>query len=253
MSTSKPLRRGFFYVATGKSFYREAVNSAKSLKRHHPDIPIAIYTDQEVTAEELFSFRLGEPPFEYGFGEKIMALQKTPFDRTVFIDTDTFIANPIDDLFVLLDRVDIAVSHDPSREWMHRKEVDIPECFSEPNTGVIAFNSTASVMDLLSNWETLYSLQENQHRYPHDQPTFRRALYFSKVTFSILPPEYNARLIYPIMVARKVKIIHARCDNLNRLHKVLNQESKPRVFTWSISDLLKLIVNFVRLRFGRGW
>ena len=253
MEDFQPLAQGFLYVATGKKFYDEAVKSARSLRSFHPDILIAVYTDQEIDSEDPFSFRLGEPPYEYGFGEKIVALQKSPFVKTVFIDTDTFIVDRVDDLFDLLERVEIGFSHDPSREWMNHNESDIPECFSEPNTGVIAFRKTTKILNLFSVWERLYKMPENQLLYPHDQPTFRRAVYFSEVHFCVLPPEYNARMIYPIMVARKVKIIHARCANLDRLGKIINRESKPRIFTWSISHLPKIILNFIRLRYGRGW
>jgi hypothetical protein len=103
----------------------------------------------------------------------------------------------------------------------------------------------------------LHDLAENRSRYPHDQPTFRRALFESCLRFSILPPEYNARLIYPTMLSQEVKIIHARSDNLPAMAKYLNRklhgEVVPRVYTWSFHQLLWTLLAFFHLRKGPGW
>lgn len=121
----------------------------------------------------------------------------------------------------------------------------------------MAYDLNARVQPFLKEWLHLHDLAENRSRYPHDQPTFRRALFESCLRFSILPPEYNARLIYPTMLSQEVKIIHARSDNLPAMAKYLNRklhgEVVPRVYTWSFHQLLWTLLAFFHLRKGPGW
>ena len=49
------------------------------------------------------------------FHVKIAGLRKTPFERTVFIDTDTLICGDLRGTFALLDRFDLVVTHNAWR------------------------------------------------------------------------------------------------------------------------------------------
>jgi hypothetical protein len=222
-----------------------------------PDVKIAIYTDRASVEANLFDIKLGKAPFRYDFGEKIEAFLQTPFERTLFVDTDTYFCAACWDVFEMLEKFDLLVAHDPSRGFFLMREKDIPAAFPELNTGVLAFNLNDRVRPLFKRWLFLHDLEENRSRYPHDQPTFRRALFESSLRFSILPPEYNARLIYPAMLAQEVKIIHARCQNLppiaKYLRRMLSRTGEPRIYTWSIRQLIWTIAAFFRLRIGRGW
>jgi len=252
MQKSAP-SRGFLYVATGRQFFEEAVRAARQLKTVSPEASIAIYTDQAVSAEDPFDHVLGREPYVYGFASKIKGLSETPFDRTVFMDTDTFVCYPVDDLFDLLDRFPLAVAQDPTREMPWVQEADIPACFAEPNTGVIAYEKGEKFTALLNLWEQINNSAAYQQLYSHDQPAFRRALYESGMPFATLSPEYNARMIYPIMLAQKVKIIHARCANIHKLPGILNNGSMPRIYAWSMKEILRAVWAFPFLRIGRGW
>lgn len=252
MQNSAP-SRGFLYVATGRQFYEEAVRAARQLKVVSPEAAIAIYTDQAVPAEGPFDQVLGREPYVYGFASKIKGLSETPFERTIFMDTDTFVCSPVDDLFDLLDRFPLAVAQDPTREMPWVQEADIPACFAEPNTGVIAYRREKQFTDLLKLWQQINDSDAYQQLYSHDQPAFRRALYECGMPFVTLAPEYNARMIYPIMLAQKVKIIHARCANIHKLPGILNNGSMPRIYSWSIKEILRAVCALPLLRIGRGW
>jgi hypothetical protein len=41
------MTRGILYVATGKRYIEEAIQSIRSVRRHMPDISIAVYTDSD--------------------------------------------------------------------------------------------------------------------------------------------------------------------------------------------------------------
>jgi len=47
--------------------------------------------------------------------DKILPLLDSPFNRTVFLDTDTQVCSEFFELFDLLDRFDLAVAHAPWR------------------------------------------------------------------------------------------------------------------------------------------
>lgn len=245
------MKNGVLYVANGEKYYREALNSAKSAKLHNPDLPLAIHTDVEDPDMSVFALRCGAAPFRYDFGAKIDALLEMPFERTLFIDSDTYICGDLRELFGLLDDFDLLVSREPTREWCGHPESGIPDCFSELNTGVLGFVKSEATSEFLQRWKDAYD-DPAAGIYPHDQPTFRKVLYRSRLRFYMLSPEYNARLVYPTMLGGEVKIVHARCDNLNRLAKTLNRARAPRVFTWSIRELFNCVVGFLFLRIGRG-
>ena len=209
---SKTESRGLLYIATGEKFVDEAVASALTFREHMPAVPIALFTDLPRRAGDGFDHvGVVENP-RYGFIDKIAPLKESPFDRTVFLDTDTVAVAPVDDLFELLDRFDIAAAHAPLRERYHLPEA-CPSSFPELNTGVIAYRKSAAFDRLVDEWLRLYhQLIEPGKRLPPNQPSFREALYASDLRLNVLTPEYNLRTCFSFLVGGKahVKIVHAR-------------------------------------------
>jgi hypothetical protein len=244
---------GVLYVAIGLKYLEEAFVSLRSLRRYHPSIETAVVSDLPDKAAEFFDICISLPDLPGGFGTKVFALDHSPFERTVFLDTDTFVCGDISDLFVLLEKYDLAVAPDPARAVPYILVEGVPHAFPEPNTGVIAFNKSELVLGLFSLWKKYYSAQKYKVSGWHDQPTFRRALYESAVSAVFLTPEYNARFIYPLFVAQEVKILHGRSDNLSAIAKTMNSRRWPRIYTSSILDILRLLAAFPVLRWKRGW
>ncbi|MDD5198734.1 MAG: hypothetical protein PHC88_02945 [Terrimicrobiaceae bacterium] len=227
--TASQSSRGFLYVATGARHTAEMIESAESLKRHMPDAPIVVYTDQGGLSASLFAdVRPLENP-RHSFMDKIVPMRETPFERTVFLDTDTRVCAPIDDLFDLLDRVEIAVAHAPYR---HDRPFVAPASFCELNTGVIAYRKTASIDSLLSRWQRIYEEEVRKTgRLDSDQPAFREALWRSTVSMFVLTPEYNLRTVMPAAVGRcTVRIIHGRGPDMAELERWVNASRRIRLF-----------------------
>jgi len=44
--------------------------------------------------------------------DKINTIRNTPFSRTLFLDSDTYVFSSLDGVFKLLERVDIALAHE---------------------------------------------------------------------------------------------------------------------------------------------
>src|SRR5262245_8759959 len=91
-------RCGVLYIATGSRYLAEAEHSVRSVKRMSPDVPVAIISDH-LPSCDLFDVRQELPNPEYSFIDKIAALTRTPFERTLFLDTDTFAIAPLDEIF----------------------------------------------------------------------------------------------------------------------------------------------------------
>lgn len=226
--------RGVVYVATGKKFVDEALISIASVKTHMPDIPVTLFTDLEeyITSrpDGVESVRL-LPEVTRSCRDKINPLSNSPYEKTLFLDTDTYLCEPVYDIFEMLNRFDIALAQAPDRYQYHLSEV--PDCFTELNSGVIAFRKSSQVMDLFNQWENtflrLLELDSDSHR---DQHSLRYSLFHSKVQFFVLPPEYNFRTICPGFAGKhcSVKIIHGRHARIDRVASRLNHAKEARVF-----------------------
>jgi len=95
---NKNFVNGFLYIVFGDSFTKEAILSIKSLKRYNNE-PIAIFTDHEEFLEEIkndidFIYKI-EPHHKR---TKVDFIKKTPFQKTIYLDSDTIIASNISDI-----------------------------------------------------------------------------------------------------------------------------------------------------------
>jgi hypothetical protein len=154
--------RGFIYVA-GRSprFLCEAINSAETLKALHPTIPVALFTDMK----PLFGQRVKpfdkvlplEPgnvgvPNEWAQGllVKVRGMARSPFKRTLFLDTDTRILGDLSPVFDLLSEYAIAAVPCTPETSMSCKVYG--PMF---NSGVIAYRDEKKIRTLFRKWEDL--------------------------------------------------------------------------------------------------
>ena len=215
-------------MATGQRFVDEAAASCRSLRVHMPDIPVILWSN--VSRDNVPSIfcdvrRIDQPTFS--FADKIKPLALTPFERTVFLDTDTHICASLSDVFDLLDHVDVAAAHAPMRATFHQPH--IPDAFPELNSGVLAWRKCIGTDNLLAEWERLYAEHVASTGQTDDQPALRRALFASGIRLGILPPEYNFRTVMPAFAGRgKVRIIHGRHSDMAAVERRLNMHQGCR-------------------------
>lgn len=226
--------RGVVYIATGQKFVDEALISARSVRQRMGDIAIALFTDLPHLASnppEPVNMVFLMDNVRKSCLDKMYPLLDTPFEKTLFLDTDTYVCDRLDEVFDVLDHYDIAIAHPPYR--VQYKIDGIPECFPEPNTGVIAFRKSPEALEVIRRWPVEYEKQRaSEHKPHHDQHSFRAALYGAQARFIVLPHEYNFRNIGPNFAGKecKVKIIHGRHASFERLERRLNKNLNYRVF-----------------------
>ena len=235
------MSRGVLYVATGKQYVEETLISAKIFKSVL-DIPIALATDRDVGDEAIDHVISIDDP-EYGFGDQIYAMQKTPFDRTLYLDSDIYVHESPSEVFDVLDEFEIGAVQVP--HWQPREEYpleSVPESFPEYNSGVLVYKNTKPVQELLNSWKTKHRRDINKG-YNRNQRSFREALYSSDVRIATLTPEYNCRYQFPERASRTVKIFHGRLldidtdtggmhqlMNIEDVAEKINKKTGPRVF-----------------------
>lgn len=205
---------GLLYLAVGDPrSIKEADLSLRSLRRFHKDIEAAVITDQRVTGS--WTHIIDPPKYTQatlGSGQTVLeSWQKSPFQKTLFLGTDTYIMAPVDDLFALLRRFTVAYTHgrvrrsdrgggsgvsDPHGQAEKRRRVtaldrvlshDVPGAFCGPRPGLMLFSRTDAWEEVIG--ETL--AKTNDDTSPAVWPLLTEALWRKQPGIYILPPEYG--------------------------------------------------------------
>lgn len=224
---------GVLYIGIGERHFAEACRSARSLRQHMPDVTIALFTDQ-TDVPNLFDQVLPATASALPFRDKIIYLSQSPFEHTVFIDTDTLICAPLDDLFTLLDQFDIAVAFD--YKHMNLTMHGVPQSFPEPNSGVLTYRNSDKMRAFFDAWlHTFDALcAKSPYEIVGDQTALRKTLYESDVRLMILPQQYHARYLDLGILVGPAHIVHGRpVDQFYEIEQVaaaFNHTTAPRVF-----------------------
>ena len=190
---------GFVYIFHGEKFRNEALLSVESLKNVHPDAHVTAFCD-EFIEHALFDNVVKIKPSS--IRSKVMNLHSSPYDKTLFLDTDTIFFRSVSDIFEMLDRYDFCLAHDLARKRQKYSKImpeykAIPYAFAELNTGVIGYRKSGKVSECFDLWQHYYQKYYRKllRSVPYDQPSFRIALWESRASLYVLPPEYNIRSI----------------------------------------------------------
>lgn len=235
------MKNGAIYIITQDPRYVELLlTAAASLKRAMPELPITVFSQFPIESP-LFDRIEPVEPSQDGFYDKARLIAKSPLERTLVIDADTYVLEPVPELFSLLDHFDCAATHEEyvSTDWHHRyPRTDIPKSFPEFNTGILMLKRSDRVAAMLEEWSRLYAefLREKPSQAINDQPFFRVAAYYSDLRVATLPREYNCKFRGQGYLNGTVKILHGHVrfeldqDLVSQAAAVLNASSKPRVY-----------------------
>lgn len=227
--------QGVLYIATGRKYVLAAIRSAKTVQAHNPGLAIHLFTD----AQNYGDFRFADSPYPFSTIEpienphrrsKVDYMPRTPFDRTLFLDTDTAVVADIRDMFRVMERFDIALAHAIQRNTamsLAPWKIELPRAFPQFNSGVILFRKTPEVLQFMQDWGKLFKEESPRH----DQPILRELLWLSDLRIATLPPEYNVRhLKYHVLWSKseaQTKIFH-----LKQFHRGW--------LAWIFRDLIRL-------------
>jgi hypothetical protein len=94
------------------------------------------------------------------------------------------------EIFELLDRFDLAMTHDQNRnspQALREYRCSLPNSFPQLNAGVVGFRRSPAVLAFMQRWRA----DTEAHGVGKDQPSLREALWQSDLKLAVLPPEYN--------------------------------------------------------------
>ncbi len=227
---------GIVYSCSGESHAAEALRSARSSIRHNA-VPHVLFASVELAPEPGLQIARFEPsPNPYV--DKIANMRRSPFQRTIYLDTDTFVVDEIVHVLALLDRYDIVAAHAPGYRGL--ADPQVPLAFYELNTGVLAWRASERIEAFMRSWQETYSGWLREEPFPGagtpglaaDQPAFRRCAWQHDVSLGVLAPEYNLRLGEPATVVDRVRVIHGRPRrrSFEQLASELNATQGPRAW-----------------------
>lgn len=157
------MNKGIIYVVVGDIKYlKECIFSATSLKKHCPDIPITLFTDNLKVKASCFDEVKTIVNDINAMKIKVKYLYESPYEYTLFLDSDTQVRKPIYEMFDLLVDCDIALANRPKidRSYMPAKLIS----YTEPdayNTGVILYKKSEPNKNFFSKWLEVVMLQDN--------------------------------------------------------------------------------------------
>ncbi len=245
------MKKGYIYTAFGEKYLKESVDSALSLKKCNPSYPIALITNDPNFNHSVFDEIIVEKlPFDrnaekIGFRSKIYFLSKSPYDYTLFVDTDTYHCDNSDELFELLDFFDILISHGYNESSFATLDNYKLSGYRTYNTGVIGFRNNPAVKTFLKKWLSCFTIKIKE--YWSDQPAFMEALLLSDLKTYSLQTIYNFRFSqFKTISNGYVKIIHGRSNDFPAIASKLNQSSNHRCWdpvawkcrSWNDKNLL---------------
>lgn len=224
--------KGFLYIATGERFIEEAKFSAQVTK-HHMDLPVTVISDRDVDSPYIDNVIIDESP-DRSFFDKPRNLLKSPYEKTIYMDGDAFLLQPVPELFDLLDDVDLATAIDPNEyELRYLNNIDfgdIPESVPLFQTGVIAYKSK-ECREFIKNWIKIHQNSSINR----DQTSFRMAICGENINHMTLSNLYNCLVEWPMQVTGDVKIAHGRLDqttiqDIEDISTRMNMTDRPRLF-----------------------
>lgn len=208
---------GVLLVATGRRHLQEACIAVPRIRSNLAGRPLWLVCDRpDLVPEGLFDAIGLHPDPRGSYRDKILPLLRLPFRRTLFLDTDVELLQPLDDLFALLRHVDLVGCHAPVR-WCQWADPEVPEGFCELNSGVIGLRRSRRSRRLIRSWLSTY----DRAGVRFDQASLRSALWqgvLRGLKLWILPPEYNLRTSKPWVTGKgmAVKVVHGRIPDAMR-------------------------------------
>lgn len=227
--------RGVLYLASGVEYVAEAATSARSVAEAMPGTETAIATD--TLSADLSAFdRVIERDMETEVIDgREWLLNSTvppgvsPFDKTLFLDSDTYVASDVSELWGLLDQYDLAVARTPQQPFVD----GVPEPWGLYNCGVIAYRDSKQTRAVLADWRERYRERLHTQDGAADQPAFLAALHASEsLRWFTLPRRYNVRVPSRGELTHDAKIVHGRHygASLAEVEAELNRTAGHRVY-----------------------
>jgi len=246
------MSQGYFYIAIGdEKCLAEAEVSTRSLKRVQDKLGVSIVTNQasSIQCSELYEHIIkvdgtnpnsNNPMFVHWM--KPEYINSSPYDKTFFVDTDTYFCLDCNELFQLLDYFDICMCTDFANKQTQPcfKNNKVFSCYRPYNSGVILFNKCAKTALLFQKWKHNYHntigsrpVEKKKRKIFDQRPLAMAVLSTADVKIYTLPNIYNVRAAKSGIYG-KTRILHFRPQHLKatyeEIEKVVNKTGDFRIW-----------------------
>jgi len=194
------MKNGIVYITFVKNKKADRIKelqySVQSVKKLHPDLSITLFTDKNPKIKGVDNVKIITTDSER---LKQKYLYESPYDNTLYMDCDTVVIGPIEESFRLMERFDMAATHDLIRKDSKKSVkypdyANIPDGFSEFGGGVMLFRKSPVVEGFFKLWRKNFNKWCALTGVVKDQPAFRVSVWqCSDLKFYVLPPEFNKR------------------------------------------------------------
>jgi hypothetical protein len=153
--------RGVIYLASGgRSYLGELITSLKSLRSYEPTLPVTVFSKFSIPA----SLHVNHVPYdspEHPLKQKVLVLPQSPYEETLFLDTDTTIRGPLAPIFDHLQNHEFGVANMALADW----SVQPPRLLelvkpNDYNTGVLLYRRCSAITAFLQKWATAVLQQD---------------------------------------------------------------------------------------------
>ncbi len=238
------MNTGIIYCATGERYLERAILSAKSLKMWSPNLLYSICTNIETDPDlwdHVFKIEKHEGDDDLNMIDKLNTLLLSPYKKTLYLDSDTYILDDITEIFKILERFELAFCHGHNRFKRYllqtgqlpfkgkTKQViskDIPYAFAPIQGGLILYNNTGTVKTWLHQLKKIYVEKD----FFDDQVSIRELLWKSEVSFYMLPQEYNFNSLRLLkewkrngFIQARPKIFHYTLNKGEDIERIINK------------------------------
>lgn len=222
------MKRGVLYFASGEKYLKECIRSVKSFKKLHKNIPVCLITSDKDFKSRYFDIISTIEDLDSPFKTKVFALSKSPFEYTLFVDTDITFLQPVYELFDFLYTYDIGIANRVKCKWTTTPTfIDYIDPLNY-NTGVVLYRRNGKVDQFFEVWKELVFKQDASKITAGvfcDQHYFNHMVFEKKIQSSLnlkiveIPnKKYNAR---PFLLRQlkldnqyhEIKILHMHIDH----------------------------------------
>jgi hypothetical protein len=200
----KDLKLGVLYLAFGRAYLAMALNSLKTFRNNNSSIPVCIitnvtdkYPEFEWWNPKIDKWKYIELDITKNRNIKTALYDYTPFEKTIYLDTDTEVVRDITEADYFLDYFDICIKpttpRDPETKGRHivlDGKVKVSE-LPHWNSGIIFFRKNKHVEDFFKIWSQKFN---EYFEAEGDQTSLVDAIFFSKCKLLSLDFRWNATL-----------------------------------------------------------
>lgn len=260
------------------TYYEQCLVSVWSLKNYNPKSVIIILTDQKTNetlvenrkelknlADEIKVINTPDQYTSWQSSREIKTnIRKHIKGDFLFIDTDTVICSPLDEIDTIKSEIAIVPDfHTSFKDYPFRKYIfnemkrlfnqDVSNVDNYFNSGVIFAKDTPLVHNFFEQWHNNWEHSALKKNNPKDQPALLKTDADAGQIIDILDGSYNCQIAASIRFLTNAKIIHffnARFFRHNSFHPFYSKEFYLKVRQEGINSEVKNMILNVRNLFG---